>query len=44
MINFDNVIGKNINKHNINWPQIPDHKCRILIISGSESGKTNDSI
>ena len=27
--------------HNTNWPQIPDHPYRILIIGGSESGKTN---
>ena len=36
MINFDNII-----KHNPNWPQIPDHPYRILIIGGSGSGKTN---
>ena len=24
-------------KHNLNWPQIPDHPYRILIVSGSES-------
>ena len=41
MINFDDVIGENIKKRNLNWPQIPDHKCRILIISGSESRETN---
>ena len=27
--------------HNPNWPFIPDHPCRILIIGGSGSGKTN---
>ena len=27
--------------HNPNWPYIPDHPYRILIISGSGSGKTN---
>ena len=26
--------------HNSNWPDIPDHPYRILIIGGSESGKT----
>ena len=26
---------------NPNWPYIPDHPYRILIISGSGSGKTN---
>ena len=28
-------------KHNFNWPYIPDHQYRILIIGGSEIGKTN---
>ena len=27
--------------HNLNWPYIPDHPYRILIIGGSGSGKTN---
>ena len=33
----------NVNKkeHNPNWPYIPDHPYRILIIGGSGSGKTN---
>ena len=26
---------------NEKWPYIPDHLCRILIIGGSGSGKTN---
>ena len=39
MINFDNYVNKNKTKHN--WPYIPDHPYRILIIVGSESGKTN---
>ena len=29
------------NNHNLNWPQIPDHLYRILIIRGSGSGKKN---
>ena len=41
MINFDDVTKENIKKHNPNWPQIPDHPRRILIIGGSRSGKTN---
>ena len=41
MINFDDVTKENIKEHNINWPQIPDHLCRILIIGGCGSGKTN---
>ena len=28
-------------EHNSKWPYIPDHACRILIIGGSGSGKTN---
>ena len=27
--------------HYPNWPYIPDHPCRILIIGGSGSRKTN---
>ena len=34
---------QNIKEHNRNWPQIPDHRYRILIIGGSGSGKTNSS-
>ena len=26
---------------NLNWPYIPDHPYRILIIGGSRSGKSN---
>ena len=32
---------KNIKGHNPNWPQIPGHSYRVLIIGGSGSGKTN---
>ena len=41
MINLDSIINKNNKKHNEKWPYIPDHPYRILIISGSRSGKTN---
>ena len=41
MINFDNYVDANKTKHNTNWPYIPDHPYRILIIGGSEFGKTN---
>ena len=27
--------------HNPNWPYIPDYPCRILIVGGPGSGKTN---
>ena len=39
MINFDNAVKENIKEHNPNWPQIPNHPYRILIIVGSRSGK-----
>ena len=41
MINFDNYVNENKTKHNKNWPYIPDHSHRILIIGGSGSRKTN---
>ena len=41
MINFDNYWNENKTQHNSKWPYIPDHPCRILIIRGSGSGKTN---
>ena len=41
MINFDDVTKENIKEYNPNWPQIPDHPYRILIIGGCGSGKTN---
>ena len=41
MINFDDYSNENNSQHNINWPYIPDHPHRILIIGGSGSGKTN---
>ena len=46
MINLDNYVNENENKpaHNKNQPYIPDHPYRILIIGGSESGKTNTLI
>ena len=41
MINFDDVTKENIKEHNPNWPQIPDHSYRVLIIGSSVSGKRN---
>ena len=41
MINLDDVTNENKTKHNLNWPYIPDHPYRILIIGGSGSGKAN---
>ena len=41
MKNFDYIVHENKTAHNKNWPYIPDHPYRILIIGGSRSGKTN---
>ena len=41
MISFDEYTNENKVNHNPNWPYIPDHPYRILIIEGSGSGKTN---
>ena len=41
MINFDDYVNENKTKCNKNWPYIPDHPYRILIVRGSGSGKTN---
>ena len=41
MINFDDYVNENKTEHNKNWPYIPDHPYRILIIGGSGPGKTN---
>ena len=32
---------EDIKEHNPNWPEIPDHPYRILMIRGSASGKLN---
>ena len=41
MINLDNINNDNNKEHNVKWPYIPDHPCRILIIGGSGSRKTS---
>ena len=41
MINFDEYTNENKKEHNLNWPYIPDHPYRILIIGSSGTGKTN---
>ena len=38
---YDDIAKENINKHDLNQPQLPGHPYRILIIGGSGSGKTN---
>ena len=40
MINLDDITNENNKEHNEKWPYIHGH-CRILIIGGSGSGKTN---
>ena len=39
IISFDDVTKENIKKYNPNWPQIPDHPYRILIVGGSKPKK-----
>ena len=41
MINFDDVTKENTKENHPNWPKIPDHPNKILIIGSSGSGKTN---
>ena len=41
MINFDDVTKENVEEHNPNWPQIPDHPYRILIPGSFGFGKAN---
>ena len=41
MINLDDITNENNKEHNEKWPYIHGHPCRILIIGGSGSGKTN---
>ena len=41
MVNFDDYVNENKIECNKNWPYIPDHPYRKLIIGGWGSGKTN---
>ena len=41
MSNFDDITKENIKENNSNWPEIPNHPYRVLIILGSGSAKTN---
>ena len=41
MINYYDATKEKINKHNSNWPEIPDHPYKTLTIGYSGSGKTN---
>ena len=38
MQNFEELVEIS---HNLNWPYIPDHPYRTLVIGGSGSGKSN---
>ena len=37
MFDFDCITKENIKEHNPNWPEIPDHPYRILIVRDSRS-------
>ena len=41
MFNFDYITKEDIKEHNLHWPEIPDHRYRILRPRDSESGKAN---
>ena len=41
MTHFDDYTNENKRKDNPNWPYVPDHPYRILILGGSGSGKAN---
>ena len=41
MFHFDYVSKEDIKELNPNWPEIPDHPYRILVIGVSGYGKTN---
>ena len=41
MINFDEYANENKKEHSFNWPYIPDHPYKVLIIGSSGTGKTN---
>ena len=41
MFNFIYITKEDVKKHNPNWPDIPNHQYKILIVGGSKSGETN---
>ena len=41
MFHFDYITKEDIKQHNRNWPEIPDHPYKILIVGSSGSRKTN---
>ena len=44
MINFDDYANENKTEHSLNWPCIPNHPYRILIIGGSRSEKKKNAL
>ena len=44
MINFGDYVNEKKSEHNKNWPYVPDHSYRILIIGDSGSEKKNKCI
>ena len=38
---FDYITKVDIKERNPNWPEIPDHSYKILVVGGSGSGKTS---
>ena len=42
-MSFDDFTGENLKEHNLNCPQVPDYRNRILITGSCESEKTNVS-
>ena len=41
MFNFDYITKEDIKEHNSNWPEIPDHPYRILVVASFASGTTS---
>ena len=41
MFNYDCITKEEIKQNNSNWPWIPDHPYRMLIVEGSGSGEAN---
>ena len=41
MFNLDDITNENNEEHIKKWPYVPDQWCKIFIIGGFWSGKTN---
>ena len=41
MFSFYYIVKEDINKHNPNWPGLPDHPYKMLIVGCPGSWKTN---